>query len=298
MKKDLKLLLKGRLQPAELALVFKSYDVVGDIAVIRVPETIKPRSQMVAEAVMQTHKNVRTVLLQTGGVSGDFRLRQLEWIAGERRTATVHKEFGCFFEVDLKRCYFSPRLSSERRRVASLVQPHEIVVNMFAGVGCFSIVMAKHSKVGKVFSIDVNPYAFEFMLKNVRLNRLQGRIVPLLGDAKEIVKEKLSHVADRVLMPLPEKAFDYFDYALAALKPRGGWVHYYDFEHAGEGENPVEKVRSKVATKLNASDVKFEIPRERIVRATGPYWFQVVVDVFVKGSNLNKDGYSYISHSY
>jgi len=281
MKKDLSFLLTERLQPQELNLVFKSYDVVGDIAIIRVPEILKPRSQIIAEAIMQTHKSVRTVLLQTSAVSGDFRLRQLEWIAGERKTTTVHKEFGCLFEVDLERCYFSPRLSFERRRVASLVQPREVVVNMFAGVGCFSIVMAKHSKVDKVFSIDVNSVAFDFMLKNVRLNRVQNKVVPVLGDAKKVVMEKLSGVADRVLMPLPEKAYEYLDYALMALKPNGGWIHYYDFVHAGKGENPGEKMRDKVTAKLSESSVKFEVSFGRVVRATGPYWFQVVVDVFV-----------------
>jgi len=279
MKKDLRFLLAGRLQPQELDLIFKSYDVVGDIAVIRVPQTLKPRSQIVAEAIMQAHKNVRTVLLQTSPVSGDFRLRQLKWVAGERKTMTVHKEFDCLFEVDLERCYFSPRLSFERRRVASLVQPHEIVVNMFAGVGCFSIVMAKHSKVERVFSIDVNPVAFDFMLKNVRLNRVQNKVVSVFGDAKKVVNEKLSRVADRVLMPLPEKAYEYLDCALMALKPGGGWIHYYDFVHAGKGENPVEKVMDKVTAKLNESNVKSEVSFGRVVRATGPYWFQVVVDV-------------------
>ena len=176
---------------------------------------------------------------------------------------------------------FSPRLSFERRRVASLVQPREVVVNMFAGVGCFSIVMARHSKVKRVFSIDVNPFAFDFMLKNVRLNRVQSKVVPVLGDAKKVVTEKLSRVADRVLMPLPEKAYEYLDYALMALKPRGGWIHFYDFVHAGKGENPVEKVRDKVTAKLNKSHVKSDILFGRVVRATGPYWFQVVVDVLV-----------------
>jgi tRNA (guanine37-N1)-methyltransferase len=280
-RKDLKFLLIGKLQPQELDLVFKSYDVVGGIVIIRVPEALKSRSQIVAEAIMQTHKNVRTVLLQTSPVSGDFRLRQLEWVAGEKKTTTVHKEFGCLFEVDLERCYFSPRLSFERRRVASLVQPHEIVVNMFAGVGCFSIVMARHSKVERVFSIDVNPVAFDFMLKNVKLNRVQNKVVPVLGDAKKVVREQLSGVADRVLMPLPEKAYEYLDYALMALKPSGGWVHYYDFVHAGKGEKPVEKVRGKVTAKLNESNVKPKVSFGRVVRATGPYWFQVVVDLFV-----------------
>lgn len=260
-------------------VVFGSYDVVGDIAVIRVPQCLESKSRVIADAVMKVHSNVKTVLMQTGAVSGDFRIRKLEWVAGEKRTLTVHREFGCVFEVDLTRCYFSPRLSFERQRVASLVQPNEVVVNMFAGVGCFSIVMARHSDVAKVFSIDLNPSAVEFMRKNVRLNRVQGRVLPLLGDSAVLVKERLSHVIDRVLMPLPERAYEYLEYALLSLKPSGGWIHYYDFVHAGKGEEPVEKTREKIAAKLSRLGLNYNIPFGRVVRATGPNWYQVVLDI-------------------
>jgi len=258
-----------------------SHDVVGDIAIIRVPQGLAPKSSVIAHAVMQIRSNVKTVLMQTGAVSGDFRLRRLEWVAGERKTLAVHREFGCVFEVDLACCYFSPRLSFERKRVASLVQPHEVVVNMFGGVGCFSIVMARHSDLAKVFSIDLNPFAVEFMRKNVRLNRVQGRVSPLYGDSAVLIRERLSHVADRVLMPLPEKAYEYLDCALFALKPNGGWIHYYDFVHAGKDEEPVEKVRDKVAAKLSELKMNYAVPFGRVVRATGPNWYQVVLDIFI-----------------
>ena len=262
-------------------VVFNSYDVVGDIAVIRVHQGLAPESSVIADAVIRVHSNVKTVLMQADAVSGDFRLRRLEWVGGERKTLTVHREFGCVFEVDLARCYFSPRLSFERKRVASLVQPHEVVVNMFGGVGCFSIVMARHSDLAKVFSIDLNPFAVEFMRKNVRLNRVQGRVSPLYGDSAVLIRERLSHVADRVLMPLPEKAYEYLDCALFALKPNGGWIHYYDFVHAGKDEEPVEKVRDKVAAKLSELKMNYAVPFGRVVRATGPNWYQVVLDIFI-----------------
>jgi tRNA (guanine37-N1)-methyltransferase len=264
-----------------LSVVSRSYDVVGDIAIIRAPQGLAPESSVFAHAVMQVHSNVKTVLMQAGAVSGDFRIRRLEWVSGERKTLAVHREFGCVFEVDLARCYFSPRLSFERKRVASLVQPNEVVVNMFGGVGCFSIVMARHSDVAKVFSIDLNPSAVEFMRKNVRLNRVEGRIFPLHGDSTVIVRERLSHVADRVLMPLPEKAYEYLDSALFALKPSGGWIHYYDFVHAGKDEEPVEKVRDKVAANLSELKMNYDVPFGRVVRATGPNWYQVVLDIFI-----------------
>jgi tRNA (guanine37-N1)-methyltransferase len=281
MKKDLRFLLGESLSSEELSVVFRSYDVVGDIAIIRIPQVFLPKRSVIAHAIMQGHNNVKTVLMQTGALSGDFRIRRLEWVAGERKTLTTHREFGCVFEVDLARCYFSPRLSFERKRVANLVQPNEVVVNMFAGVGCFSIIMARHSDVTKVFSIDLNPSAVEFMRKNVRLNRVQGRVSPLYGDSAVLIRERLSHVADRVLMPLPEKAYEYLDCALFALKPNGGWIHYYDFVHAGKDEEPVEKVRDKVAAKLSELKMNYDVPFGRVVRATGPNWYQVVLDIFI-----------------
>jgi len=281
MKKNLKFILEERLQPHELDSLIKSYDVIGDIAVFRVPENLKRRSQTIAEAIMQTHKHVRTVLRQASAVSGEFRLRQLEWVMGEKKTETVHKEFGCVFNVDLQKCYFSPRLSFERMRIAKLVQSGEVLVNMFAGAGTFSIVIAKHSSIEIVYSIDMNPDAIHFMHENARINRVQGKVIPILGDAKKVVTERLSNVADRVLMPLPEKAFEYLDCAVMALKYIGGWIHYYGFEHARKGENPVEKVSMKVAEKLKWLGVEFEISSGRVVRATGPNWYQVVLDVLI-----------------
>jgi tRNA (guanine37-N1)-methyltransferase len=280
-KRSIRLLLKESLGSEELSAVCNSYDVVGDIAIIRVPQILVAKKGVIADAIMQVHNNVETVLMQTSAVSGDFRTRRLEWVSGENKTLTVHREFGCVFEVDLARCYFSPRLSFERKRIAGLVQPNEVVVNMFAGIGCFSIVMARHSKVCKVFSADLNPWAVELMQKNVRLNRVQGKVILLHGDSGVLVKERLSHVADRVLMPLPEKAYEYLGYALLALKPSGGWIHYYDFVHAAKGEEPVEKVEAKMAAKLSGLGVQYNIQYGRVVRATGPRWFQVVLDIFI-----------------
>jgi tRNA (guanine37-N1)-methyltransferase len=230
---------------------------------------------------MGANKNVKTVLAQESAVAGDFRLRRLTHVAGENKTSTIHKESSCVFSVDVATCYFSPRLSHERVRIAKMVKPSETVVNMFAGVGCFSIIIAKHANPAKVFSIDVNPAAIQFMKENIRLNRVYDKVTPLLGDSKELINSRLQHVADRVLMPLPEKALDYLPYAVSALKASGGWIHYYDFEHAKKTESAGEKTKLKVAEKLAHLCAEFEIPHSRIVRSTGPNWYQVVLDMHV-----------------
>ncbi|MGB9740922.1 MAG: class I SAM-dependent methyltransferase [Candidatus Bathyarchaeia archaeon] len=287
MKGCLKSALSKVLPPSELKRSYSSYDVVGDIAIIRLTGQSRKHGEVIAKTIMEVHKNVRTVLAQTGPVVGDFRLRELEYIAGENKTVTFHRESRCVFHVDVKNCYFSPRLFFERMRIARSVKKGEVVVNMFAGVGCFSIIIGKHSCAVKVYSIDINPVAFNYMVENVRLNRLYGKVVPLLGDAKEIIERRLQRIADRVLMPLPEKALEYFPYALSALKRSGGWLHYYDFEHATKNENVVEKVKVKAARRLEELGVNFEIPFGRIVRATGPNWYQVALDIKVGNQQMS-----------
>ncbi len=279
MKNDLKAALKGKLPHEELSLVYKSYDVIGDIAVIRVPEQLLHRRKIVAEALMLQHKHVKAVWMQSSPVSGDFRLRDLEWVAGEKRTETVHKEHGCVFKVDIKESYFSPRLGFERMRIANLVEENDMVLNMFAGVGCYSIVIARHSNVAKVYSIDINPAAVEYMRENVLLNKIVGKVIPMKGDARRIVGNTLKGAVSRVLMPLPEKALEYIDSAMSALRSQGGWIHYYAFEHTGLGEDAAEKAKARIEEKLIEQKAEFLLSSSRIVRQTGPNWCQVAVDI-------------------
>lgn len=282
MSGDLKSLLRDKLTSEEIAIVYKSYDVVGDIAVIRIPEPILGHRETIAEALMLQHKHVKAVWRQSSPVSGGFRLRELEWLRGEKETETVHKEHGCLFKVDIKDCYFSPRLAFERMRIANLVSADEVVVNMFAGVGCYSITIAKHSGAARVFSIDINPVAVRYMRENALLNKVVDRVLPLEGDARTVIEKTLRKTANRVIMPLPEKAYEYLDTALCAVKPEGGYIHLYCFEHAKKGESPVEKAKSKVAEKLRKRNVIFELPFARIVRQTGPNWYQLVTDIKVE----------------
>jgi tRNA (guanine37-N1)-methyltransferase len=281
LRKRLRKNLSGVLTSEELKKVCNSFDIVGDLAIIRLPSASSVTAQTAADAIMSRHKNVKTVLLQVSPVSGDLRLRRLMHVAGQNKTRTIHREFGCLFSFDATKCYFSPRLSHERMRIARRIEPDETVVNMFAGVGCFSIMIAKHANPRKVFSIDVSPAAIQFMQENIRLNRVYGKVIPLLGDSKELVHNRLQRIADRVLMPLPEKAREYLPCAVSALKASGGWIHYYGFEHAKKTESLVDKFRLEVAEALDVLGLNFEVPFISVVRSTGPNWFQLVADVHV-----------------
>jgi tRNA (guanine37-N1)-methyltransferase len=268
--------------PAEtLSKIYNSFDIIGDIAIIKIPPSNIANAEKVAKQIMAVHRNIRTVLTPLTRMTGDFRVRELSLLAGESKTNTIHKEAGCIFMIDVEKTYFSPRLSYEHQRIASFVKSGETVVNMFAGVGSFSIIIAKTVSPVKVYSIDVNPTAVDCMEKNVKINKVQSSVFPILGDSKDIISAQLEGLADRVLMPLPEKALEYLPYALSALKPSGGMIHYYDFQHALGKENPIEKTKLMVAERLDNLCVSYVFFYSRVIRPTGPNWYQTVLDIQV-----------------
>ena len=279
----LKEALKGVLDENALSMLIKSYDLIGDIIVIRIPPELYTSREIIAEALHKIYPRVRTIAAVPLYAQTDtlFRTRELEVVWGDESLRTTYRESGCIFKTDLKRMFLSPRLSYERMRIAKQVLPGETVINMFAGVGCYSIVIGKHSKPWKVYSIDVNPSAFQYLVENIQLNKVETLVVGLQGDSKEVIEMGLQDVADRVLMPLPELALEYLDYALLALKPVGGWIHYYGFEHAKKNEHPVHQAEKRVSNKLVKLCDNFRVDCGRVVRTVGPRWYQVVLDLKV-----------------
>jgi len=121
-----------------------SYDIIGDIILIKLPENLIKYKEEIGKSLLKINKNIKTVCL-IQPVTGELRTRDVKVIAGEKRTKTTHKEYGLTFNVDVEKTYFSPRLATERKRVVSLIKPDEMVVDMFAGVAPFSIMIAKYS---------------------------------------------------------------------------------------------------------------------------------------------------------
>lgn len=268
--------LEEKLPPRLLASLPRSLDLVGDIAIIEIPPELHEHEETIGKAILGSNKSVHTVLAKAGPVSGTYRTRGFDFVAGERRTETTHREHGCRYLVDVAKTYFSPRLSNEHKRIASVVKEGETVVDMFAGVGPFAILIAKnHSKV-QVYAIDANPDAIEYMRTNVRLNRVIDKVHPILGDAKEVIDNEISGIADRVIMNLPEKAIEFVDAACRALKTSGGIIHFYGFTDASI---PLEKVKLRFAAGVKSSGRRVEETLdERIVRETAPHEMQIVLD--------------------
>lgn len=279
MTKMLKELLQERLDRTELEKLSSSFDIIGTIAIIKIPESLASKRKLIADALIEEIRPVKSVFCQVSAIEGDYRLRKLELISGENSPITVYKEHGCTFKVDVINTYFSPRLSTERLRIAKLTEPNEVIVNMFGGVGTFSIIISRYNKSAKVYSIDSNPIAIDICKQNIEINKLRGNVFPVLGDAEQEIHKGLKGIAKRVLMPLPEKAKNFVDAAVSSLENGSGMIHY--FCHVGADNKKAAVQNGIMDTSESFSKFDHTIRNVRVVREVGPRFYQIVSDVMV-----------------
>jgi tRNA (guanine37-N1)-methyltransferase len=271
--------LRGRLSEAELKLLPSAFDVVGDIAILDVPDVLLKRKRAIGNALLRVFSNIRVVAIKVSPVSSEYRVRELKVIAGEKRTVTVHREYGCRYKLDVSMMYFSPRLGGERMRVASQVAVGERVLVMFAGVGPYAVLMARRSCPREVVSVELNPEAVGFMRENVGLNKVGGVVRVIEGDVRNVVPNLGKF--DRIVMPLPKDAGDFLDVALPALK-KGGIIHFYDFaESPKESAVKVESLCKKLGYNIKVLDA---VPCGNY----SPQLERVCVDFKVLSKNNNK----------
>jgi len=273
----LKKALENILSEEESEELFSSFDQIGEIIVLRIPDSLKSKKKIIGETLLDKVKTTRSVFYQSSPVEGEFRTRNLEILAGEDNTETEYKESGCRFLVDVEKAFFSPRLSTERERISRLTSDGEIMINMFGGVGMFSVLAAK-MKNCTVYNIDINPDASLLCEKNIKLNKLDGNVISLNGDARKIIENKLQNLADRVLMLLPEKSDEFLDIATLAVK-NNGIIHYYSHIHADKKQDAPKLSEQHY---LSIAKSRSEILNSRIVRPVGPRFYQTVVDVKIE----------------
>ncbi len=268
--------------------IWSRIDLVGDIAIVKSPMMLGDSESLtlddlrrLAEELIARIPYIKSVWLAASPTLGEERVRDFIHLAGERRSETVYVEHGCKFKVDIAKVFITPRLSFEHIRVARQVKEGERVVNMFAGAGLFSIIIACKAKPRVVHSIDINPHAYKAMVENIKLNKVEGIVKPYLGDAKDVIERELRGSADRVLMPLPALALEYLPYALEALESNG-IIHVYLHVHAERGEDPRAKAVDQVVKAAGKLGARVKPMHARVVRKVGPRWFQVVVDVYAE----------------
>jgi tRNA (guanine37-N1)-methyltransferase len=252
------------ISPEDLLGFRPSFEVVGDIAMVEDRD-----AERVAAALMSTSKSIKTVIAPISDVEGEFRTRRFRHVAGEARTVTLHKEHGLRYRVDLEGAYFTPRLGTERLRIAGLVSPGDVVLDMFAGVGPFSLLLAK--KGAKVIAMDKNPVAVKYLRENALLNKVNN-IVILEGDASELAL-RYEKLADHVIMNLPHSACEFLIPAMRAAKS-GGIVHYYCIAP----EDDLYRDEALIKKAAGKMDLGVQVLYKEIVRSYAPHRSNVVID--------------------
>ena len=269
--------LKDTLTDEELKLLPRGFERTGHIVIISLPHELLHRSQDVARALLNI-KGVLTVALREGTISGRERRPGLRVIAGEPLTETFHRENGCTFKLDVAQVMFSSGNVYERGRLPKLVGQGEVVVDLFAGIGQFSIPIAKHARPSKVYAAELNPVAYEYLCENIMINRVGHIVKPLLGDCVEVAPRG---VADRVIMGLLHVTHQYLPLALEVLKPAGGVIHYHESVPSKlRFERPVKRVLEAAAGR------KVEILNKRVVKRYAPGVDHVVLDARIGPSHV------------
>lgn len=259
---------KQSLCPEDLLGFRPSFEAVGDIAIVE-----DDRAEQVASAIMSCYKSIKAVISPVSDVEGEFRTRRFRHVAGEKRTITTHKEHGLRYRVDLEGAYFTPRLGTERLRVARQVKPNDAVLDMFAGVGPFSLLFAKRG--AKVIAIEKNPIAVKYLKENALLNKVQD-IKILEGDAADLALLFVNK-ADHVIMNLPHSASQFLIPAIKAARD-GGIIHYYAIAPEGCLYGDTELIKN-ASEQLGYSS---EIVHQGIVRSYAPKRYNVVIEFRIK----------------
>lgn len=267
--------LAGVLPASELGMLWSAFDQVGGIIIVRIPGSLEHRKRLIGRTLLERAGSARSVFAQSSPVGGEHRTRGLELLAGEDSTLTEHRENGCRLLVDVEKAFFSPRLSTERMRVAGACSDGETVLNMFGGVGAFSLAAARARRC-TVYSIDINPEAARLCGLNAARNRLGGRVVSVAGEAASIASGMRGSAA-RTLMVLPERSAEFLPAAVEATAP-GGVIHYYAHTHSYRRADAARAARDGFAA---ACPARFEILGARNVRTVGPGYHQTVVDARV-----------------
>jgi tRNA (guanine37-N1)-methyltransferase len=215
--------------------------MIGDIIIIEIKDELKKNEKLIAEALLETHNNINTVLKKAEIHKGEYRTQKLKYLAGENKKQTLYKENNIILKLNVEKVYFSPRLSSERKRIYKLVKPNEKILVMFSGIAVYPIVISKNTKAESITGIEKNPIAHEYAKENLKINNTPN-IKLYLGDVRKVIPE-LDKKFDRIIMPLPKTGEDFLDLALDVSK-KNTVIHFYDFEHEDEffkGQEKVEK---------------------------------------------------------
>ena len=266
-------LLQGELSDDEIETLRTSFDTIGEIVILEIPNDLEGKKQLIGDAALEFTKR-RSIYMKRSAIKGTTRVRDLEFLSGIDDSVTIHKEHGARLKLDVREMYFSPRLATERKRVMESVRNNENILDMFCGIGPFPIVIARNKDVD-ITAVDINESAIKYLNENIKLNKLKGRITAYTGDIVE-VSDSFKTKFDRIIMNLPGLAYTFLDLAVDLIEDCG-IINYYEFSDSYEqGIKRLEEACLK-------KNKKVEIINTRKVKSTSPGEWHVAIDGKITG---------------
>lgn len=273
--------LKKILTPHEQKIAIYGFDILGDMALIEIPDALQSKAAKIARTLLDTHSYLTRVYEKVGTHSGKYRIEKIRWRAGRKDPVATAKEWGALFRVHPGEIYYSSRLGTERQRIIEQFKPGQSIVVFFAGVGPYAILAAKHAKPKRVLAIEWNPRAIPFLQENIRLNKVEKIVEAMRGD---VGKMKPIPEFDHVVMPGPDTALDYLPIAIRWISKKGGLIHVYSFVLAA---NDAEEMTRKVHEVLKNSSRGWKIVSIRRVNDFSPTKRQVCAAIRVEKQSLS-----------
>lgn len=249
-----------------------SYDILGNIAIIKGEG--KSKSQKLKEAKeLFKRPNIKTVLEKVGNVKGRLRTIKVRHVAGEKNLIAKYYENGCVFKFDVGSCYFSPRLSNERKAIASKIRKKDKVLIMFAGVGVYPIIIYNMKKIGGMVGVELGRNCCKYFKENLKLNKIAGEIEIIQGDVKKKTPKKKF---DIVIMARPNLKDSFLKYGLGACK-KGGKIFYYGFCNIDE----IDELKKDLIEEAKMYRKKIKVLKVVKAGEIAPYKFRWRIEIRV-----------------
>ena len=265
-------ILEDELTPEEIENLKTSFDTIGDIVILEIPDELQDKKQLIGDAAYKFTKR-KAIYMKKSAIKGTIRVRDLEFLSGVDDSLTIHKEHGVRLKLDVREVYFSPRLATERKRVMESVKDGEKILDMFCGIGPFPIVIARNKDVD-ITAVDINEAAIKYLDENIKLNKLKGNIESHCGDVREVSKGFKTKF-DRIIMNLPGLAYSFLDVAIDLIED-DGIINYYEFSDS------YEQGIKRLNEAANSAGKKVEILNTRKVKSISPDEWHVSIDAKIK----------------
>jgi len=252
----------------------EKWEKIGDVLIVKLDEKLKSYWEEIGKTYAEV-LHCKTVLNDVGGISGIYREPNVEILYGSENTEVVHKENGVRYKLDVAKIMFSSGNMDERLRMANISNKNETVVDLFAGIGYFTLPMAVYSKPRKIFSCEINPAAYKYLCKNIVLNHVPSIVNPLFGDNRSIAPK---NVAERVVMGYFEDTEKFLPTAFDCLKNCTGIIHFHNVcSDELFPETPL-KIVEKTADKYKRN---VEFLTYRVIKSYAPGVSHIVLDIQV-----------------